>query len=217
MRIIFLGPPGSGKGTQAKRIQAGFRIPQLSPGDLLRQAVREKTALGKEAEKYMTAGELVPDQLVDELILERIKSVDFSEGFLLDGFPRTVVQAEHLEEEMKAAGMKIDAVINLEIDNNLIIARLVGRRVCPMGHGEWHLEFNPPKDAGHCDVCGATLIQREDDRADHIRTRLEAYDHQTMPVIEFYEKRSMLWRVEAVGDFDAITEHITKVLHEAAG
>ena len=188
MRVIFLGPPGSGKGTQAKRVMDRFSIPQLSPGDLLRQAAREGTPLGKEAEGYMKAGKLVPDELVDAMILRRIRGVNFQSGFLLDGFPRTVAQAEHLSQAMEEEGMRLDAVVNLELDHEVIIHRLEGRRVCPKGHGEWHVEFNPPAAEGKCDTCSEALIQRADDIEEHIRTRLDAYARLTRPVIAFYEK-----------------------------
>lgn len=208
MRVIFLGPPGSGKGTQAKRLQQTQSIPQVSTGDLLRKAVREGTALGREAKGYMDAGGLVPDRLVIDLLLERIGESDCSHGFILDGFPRTVAQAEALEEALQARSKPIDAVVNFEIDPAKLVERLVGRRVCPQGHGEWHVQFNPPRSEGHCDVCGAALIQREDDHEDRIRARMEAYRKDTEPLIGYYRQRGLLHDVDALAAMEAVAGQI---------
>jgi adenylate kinase len=212
MRVIFLGPPGSGKGTQAKRLQESEGIPQVSTGDLLRQAVRAGTALGKQAQGHMDSGGLVPDALVIELLLERIAKADCSHGFILDGFPRTVGQAEALEKALQVKGMPIDAVVSFEIDLSVLVERLVGRRVCPNGHGEWHVRFNPPQKAGHCDVCGATLIQREDDQEERIRTRMETYRRDTEPLIDYYRKRGLLRPVNALAPMDDVTGQIVSQL-----
>jgi adenylate kinase len=208
MRVIFLGPPGSGKGTQAKRLQAAQSIPQVSTGDLLRQAVRAGSALGREAKGHMDSGGLVPDRLVIDLLLERIAQPDCAKGFILDGFPRTVAQAEALEKALAARKRPIDAVINFEIDLTVLVERLVGRRVCPKGHGEWHVKFNPPKRAGRCDVCGEALIQREDDQEDRIRTRMETYRRDTEPLIGFYRERGLLHSINALGAMEEVSAAI---------
>lgn len=212
MRVIFLGPPGAGKGTQAKRAQSAFGIPQLSTGDLLRAAVKEGSALGKQAQGYMNAGKLVPDDLVVALIAERLDQPDCRMGFILDGFPRTAGQAEALELELKKHKAPIDAVINFAVDAERLIERLVGRRICPNGHGEYHLVFHPPKAPGKCDVCGADLVHRPDDHEDKIRTRMEAYTRDTQPLIDFYGKRGVLHTVRAEGKIDAVTGEVIAAL-----
>jgi adenylate kinase len=178
----------------------------------LRQAVREGAALGKEAEGYMNSGGLVPDRLVIALLLERIARADCGKGFILDGFPRTVPQAEALERALQKAGQPIDAVISFEIDLAKLVERLVGRRVCPNGHGEWHVRFNPPREAGRCDACGAKLIQREDDQEERIRTRMETYRRDTEPLIDFYRPRGQVHAVDALATMDEVTTRIKAVL-----
>lgn len=212
MRVVLLGPPGAGKGTQAKRIQERFDIPQLSTGDLLRDAVKKETALGKEAKGYMEAGELVPDPLVIGLIVERMGLPDCAGGFILDGFPRTVAQAEALETKLAERKSPIDAVVLFRIDPEKLIERLVGRRICPKGHGEYHIRFRPPKNEGVCDVCGTELVQRKDDEEKAIRTRMAAYHEETAPLIEFYEERRILKPIRADGDFDEIAREIEQAL-----
>lgn len=215
MRVIFLGPPGSGKGTQAKRMQEAHGLPQVSTGDLLRQAVRDGTELGRQAKGSMDSGGLVPDELVIALLLERIGQADCRNGLILDGFPRTRAQAEALEAALEAKGQPIDAVVNFEIDLGELVERLVGRRVCPNGHGEWHVRFNPPRTAGRCDVCGEALIQREDDREERIRTRMETYKRDTAPLVEFYRERGLLRTINALGPLEEVTEAIAGIF--AAG
>jgi len=211
MRVIFLGPPGSGKGTQAKRLQEAEGIPQVSTGDLLRQAVRAGTALGKEAKGHMDSGGLVPDRLVIELLLQRIEEPDCAKGFILDGFPRTVPQAEALEKALGKKKKPVDAVISFEIDLALLVERLGGRRVCPKGHGEWHVRFNPPRQAGRCDVCGEALIQREDDQEERIRTRMETYRRDTEPLIDFYGRRKLLHPVNALAPLEDVAGEIAGI------
>ncbi|MCH8885059.1 MAG: adenylate kinase [SAR324 cluster bacterium] len=211
MRVIFLGPPGSGKGTQAKRLVASHGIPQISTGDLLREAVRDDTPLGREANGYMTAGNLVPDRLVIALLLERIRRPDCGGGFILDGFPRTLAQAEALEEALKEKAQPVEVVVNLEIDTGEVVERLIGRRVCPNGHGEWHIRFNPPKEANRCDRCGDPLIQREDDQEESIRTRMEAYSRDTKPLIDYYRNQGLLHTIDALGNLDQVTGKIERI------
>lgn len=215
MRVIFLGPPGAGKGTQAKRVQETFRIPQLSTGDLLRAAVKAGAPLGKKAREYMDAGKLVPDDLVVALTVERLRQPDCKNGYILDGFPRTAGQAEALERELKKHGAPIDAVINFSVDPEHLIERLVGRRICPNGHGEYHVRFHPPKAPGRCDVCGSELVHRPDDHEEQIRTRMEAYTRDTEPLIQFYGKRGVLRSVDAEGGIDAVTREVESALQAA--
>ncbi len=211
MRLIFLGAPGSGKGTQAKRLRDAHGIPQLSTGDLLREAVRQGSNLGKDAEEHIGAGRLVPDELVMALIADRMKQEDCEPGFILDGFPRTVAQAEALESTLSELSRSIDAVVEIRVDQGKLIERLVGRRICPKGHGEWHIRFNPPRVEGKCDVCGEKLTHREDDYEDTIRTRLEAYRNLTAPLIDYYQGRGLLRPVNGEGDMDEIAKEIEAI------
>ena len=216
MRVILLGPPGSGKGTQAKRLEQSEGIPQLSTGDLLRAAVRQETELGKQARQFMDAGQLVPDELVIALILKRLEQPDCKDGFILDGFPRTEIQAERLENALGQTKTGIEAVINFEIDQEHLIERLVGRRVCPNGHGEWHIKFHHPKVPGQCDQCQETLIQRPDDHEDKIIIRFKAYQNETAPLINYYLGKGMLHSVNAMGDMSRISEQITAAIQAAS-
>ena len=193
MRLILLGGPGAGKGTQAKFITEKFGIPQISTGDMLRAAVKEGTELGLEAKKYMDAGQLVPDDVIIGLVKERIKEPDCEKGFLFDGFPRTIPQAE----AMKEAGVKIDYVVEIAVPDEEIIKRMSGRRVHLPSGRTYHIIFNPPKVEGKDDVTGEPLVQREDDKEETVRKRLEVYHAQTEPLVDFYKK----W--EASGDPDA--------------
>ncbi len=212
MRLVFLGPPGSGKGTQAKRLGQSQGIPQLSTGDLLRSVARSGTGLGRKAQTYMDAGKLVPDNLVIELILERMTHDDCKHGFILDGFPRTQVQAEALDRALRTRHIPIDAVIDFEINPEVLLERLTGRRVCPNGHGEWHIKFHPSVVAGFCDVCHALLVQREDDQEDRIRIRMEMYRKDTEPLKQYYAQRQQLRTIQAEGDVAAITQQIEAAL-----
>ena len=212
MDIILLGPPGAGKGTQAKMMVEKWNIPQVSTGDILRAAVREGTQLGIEAKSYMDEGELVPDSVVIGIIEERIKEPDAKNGFILDGFPRTIAQAQALDTILEENGRKIDRVISIEVDDEELVTRLTGRRMCK-GCGEsFHVVFNPPASEKQCDSCGGELYQRDDDKEETIRQRLRVYHDQTSPLIVYYGKRGSLKKIEGTGDISGIFSQIVNCL-----
>ncbi|NOZ76560.1 MAG: adenylate kinase [Euryarchaeota archaeon] len=207
MKLILLGAPGAGKGTQAQKLVEHYKIPQISTGDLLRAAVKAGTELGKQANEYMTAGKLVPDEVVIGLIEERLKEDDCKDGFILDGFPRTVAQAEKLEEITD-----IDAVVNIAVDTSILLDRLTGRRTCKECNAMYHLIFNPPKEEGKCDACGGELYQRADDNEETVKSRIETYNESTAPLVDFYRKKGKLKEVDGQGAIDEIFQNILKVL-----
>ena len=213
MDFILLGPPGAGKGTQAKLMIDKWNTPQISTGDILRAAVREGTALGVEAKGFMDSGGLVPDRVVIGIIAERLKEEDAADGFILDGFPRTIPQAEALQDILDDLGRNIDHVISIEVDDEELVTRLTGRRMCK-GCGEsFHVVFNPSAKEGVCDRCNGELYQRDDDQEETIRQRLAVYSDQTQPLIAYYEKQGKLRRIDGTGSIEAI---FSRVL-EAAG
>lgn len=196
MNLVLVGAPGSGKGTQAKRLVEAHGIPQISTGDMLRAAVREGSVLGNEAKGYMSAGKLVPDPLLVNLIRERIAEEDAAEGFILDGFPRTVPQAEALDDMLKTQGRQLHRVVVMEVPDAVIVERITGRRSCANCGAVFHVRFSPPQQEGVCDVCGARqLHQRDDDTEDKVRTRLDAFRNQTAAVIPYYETQDLVRRV----------------------
>lgn len=208
MNLILLGPPNAGKGTQSKKLFADFHIPQISTGDILRQAVRDGTPLGKQAGPLMDAGQLVPDALVIGIVGERLKASDCAQGFVLDGFPRTIPQAEALDQALEQLGKKIDAVVSLEVPREKLVERGSGRRSCPKDGSVYHVYQNPPKRAGYCDRCGTGLIQRPDDTEEKIRERLDIYDRQTAPLKDYYAKMGLLKTVDGVGSPEGIYAEI---------
>ncbi|MGM0617803.1 MAG: adenylate kinase [Actinomycetota bacterium] len=216
MRIILLGPPGAGKGTQASRIAEAYAIPHISTGDILRANVREATPLGAEAKTYMEAGELVPDQVVMRMVGDRLREPDAAHGFLFDGFPRTVPQAEALEHLLMEHETPLDAVLRLAVPDQDVIARLTGRRTCAQCGRIYHVEFDPPQQEGRCDECGGELRQREDDTEEVVRNRLEVYRAQTEPLEHFYWQRGLLRDVEATGTPDEVFASANSIL-EALG
>lgn len=212
MDLILLGPPGAGKGTQAKKMVDRWKIPQISTGDILRAAVRDERPLGLEAKGFMDRGELVPDRVVIGIIAERLQEEDASGGFILDGFPRTIPQAEALQEILESLGRDIDCVLSIEVDEERLVVRLTGRRMCRNCGESYHLVFNPPSTDGVCDRCGGDLYQRDDDREETIRQRLAVYRQQTQPLVEFYEKKGILRRIEGNDSKESIFSRIVKVV-----
>jgi adenylate kinase len=212
MNVIFLGPPGAGKGTQAKKLFGDFQIPQVSTGDILREAVRKGTELGKKAKPLMDSGNLVPDDLVVGIVEERLAAKDCANGFILDGFPRTIPQAEALDKGLQRLGKKLDGVISLSVPEAKIIERISGRRSCPEDGSVFHVYQNPPKRAGYCDKCNAGLIQRDDDKEDKVKERLAVYARQTEPLKAFYSKKGLLKDVNGVGTPEGIYAEIKKAL-----
>lgn len=210
MNLILLGPPGAGKGTQAKRLVSHYSVPQISTGDILRKAIEDGTALGLQAKPLMAAGQLVPDALVVGIVEERLRRPDCANGFVLDGFPRTIPQAEALAHALAASGSRIDKVVSLEVPHEQIVERISGRRSCPKDGEVFHVVSSPPKKDGVCDKCGTALVQREDDREDKVKQRLEVYARQTAPLKEFYEGKGLLARINGVGSQQAIFDEIVK-------
>ena len=212
MRIVLVGPPGAGKGTQAQVLQQTFNIPHISTGDLLRQAVREETALGKQARSYMDKGELVPDELVTAMVAERLQRPDCASGFLLDGFPRTIAQAEALAVELARSGKELDGVISIMVPRADLIERLSGRRVCRECGAMYHERFDPPKKAGICDRCQGTLYQRSDDNAETVSARLSVYERATAPLLSYYRDRALLYEIDGSGTPEEVSQRITATL-----
>ncbi|MBT5632330.1 MAG: adenylate kinase [Nitrospina sp.] len=212
MRLILLGPPGAGKGTQAKMLREKFQIPQISTGDILRHAVKDNTDLGIRAKSFMDAGQLVPDDVVVGLIKERIKQADCETGFILDGFPRTMIQAEKLSETLAEMALTIDTVVDLEVNADEVISRLAGRSTCPDCGAMFHEESRPPKVSGVCDSCGGTLAQRQDDNSETILKRLEVYQESTAPLKEFYMRQGNLKTVIARGSVEEIFSRVCEMV-----
>ena len=212
MNLIFFGPPGAGKGTQAKRLVQELSVPHLSTGDILREAVRQGTPLGQQAKPLMESGQLVPDALVIGLVEERLSRDDAKKGFVLDGFPRTIPQAEALEKALVGMGRKVDAVISLEVPDEEIVSRLAGRRSCPNCGAVYHVVSTPPKVEGICDACGKGLIQREDDKPEKVLERLRVYGQQTSPLKARYQAQGLLRAIPGVGSPDGIFAEIRKAL-----
>ena len=196
MNVILLGPPGAGKGTQAARIVEKYGVPHISTGDIFRANIKAGTELGKRAQEYMNRGELVPDELVVEIATDRLAADDCKEGFLLDGFPRTVFQAEKLDEFMASKGRKIEHVLNIEVGRDDLMARLTGRRVCKSCGASFHVVNIPPKQEGICDNCGAELVQRADDNEETASNRIEVYNRETKPLIDYYEKAGNIVNID---------------------
>ena len=212
MKIIMLGAPGAGKGTQAKMLADKYGIPHISTGDIFRANIKNNTELGKKAKGYMDAGQLVPDELVVDLVVDRIKAEDCMKGFILDGFPRTIPQAEALDYALNNRNEKIDYAINVDVPDENIITRMSGRRACVGCGATYHIVYNPTKVEGICDACGQNLILRDDDKPETVKKRLEVYHEQTQPLIDHYEAKGALLTVDGTQDINDVFAAITKVL-----
>ena len=212
MKIIMLGAPGAGKGTQAKMIADKYQIPHISTGDIFRANIKNGTELGKEAKKYMDAGQLVPDELTVKLLLDRVANEDCKNGYVLDRFPRTIPQAEVLENALTKVGEKVDYAIDVDVPDENIIRRMSGRRACVACGATYHIVYNPTKEEGICDRCGAALILRDDDKPETVIKRLDVYHAQTQPLIDFYSSRNVLRSVDGTQDLMKVFEDIVKIL-----
>ena len=212
LNLVLLGPPGSGKGTQGERLQEDFHLPYYATGDILRAAVRDETELGREAKEYMDRGDLVPDEVIVGVIGERIAQKEAADGFILDGFPRTVGQADALDAKLEELGRELTAAILIEVDDDEVVRRLGGRRTCVKEGHVFHVEFDPPKNEGVCDVCGARLIVRDDDKPEVIRHRLDTYQLKTAPLIDRYESAGKLRRVDGSLPPDEVSDRIRALL-----
>ncbi len=212
LNLILLGPPGSGKGTQGEGLREDLRLPYYATGDILRAAIKDGTELGKKAKEYMDRGELVPDDVIIGVISERVQGDEAADGFILDGFPRTVPQAEALEAEVEKVGRKMTAAILIEVPEEEIVRRLSGRRTCEQDGHVFHVEFNPPKQEGVCDVDGSPLIVRDDDKPEVVQKRLEQYREKTEPLIDYYEDQGILQKVDGDDEPDDVAEHIRGLL-----
>ena len=216
MRVVLVGPPGSGKGTQAKLLATHYRIPQISTGDIFRASIAAATEFGRRAKHYMDAGELVPDEVTIAIVRDRLAQDDTSPGFLLDGFPRTVPQAEALRGILDELGTPLDVVLELQVDDDEVVRRISGRRTCRKCGHLWHVEFDPPAVEGICDVCGGALFQRDDDLLETVMRRIEVYAEQTAPLIGFYQEAGLLRSIVATGQVDEITKHAVDALESAS-
>ncbi|RFU05215.1 adenylate kinase [Staphylococcus haemolyticus] len=214
MNIILMGLPGAGKGTQASEIVKKFPIPHISTGDMFRKAIKDETDLGKEAKSYMDRGELVPDEVTVGIVKERISEDDAKKGFLLDGFPRTIDQAEALNDIMSELGRNIDAVINIEVPEEELMNRLTGRRICEKCGTTYHLVFNPPKVDGICDIDGGKLFQREDDNPETVSNRLNVNVKQSKPILEYYNEKGVLKNIDGAKDIDDVTKDVIDILDQ---
>lgn len=212
MNILFMGPPGAGKGTQAERIVEQFGVPHISTGDAFRLAMKQGTPLGLKAKEYVDQGLLVPDEVTNGIVRDRLAEPDCAKGFLLDGFPRTLAQAEALDGMLNDMGRKIDHVINLKVDRSFLLARLTGRRICKSCGTTYHIVFNPPKQEGTCDKCGGELYQRSDDTEEKVGTRLDEYTSKTAPLLKYYGDKGLLREVDGEKDIDAVTAEIGSLL-----
>jgi adenylate kinase len=215
VKIVLLGPPGAGKGTQAKSISNRYSIPHISTGDIFRKNISEGTPLGIEAKGYIDKGQLVPDEVTINMVKDRLTWEDCKNGYLLDGFPRTVVQAEALQEFLASRDEKLDTALSIEVPSKFILERMTGRRVCLSCGASYHVKFNPPAKAGMCDVCGSDIVQRKDDTEETVSERLDVYERQTQPLIDFYNNKNLLSTVDGTKAINEVFESICNILGSA--
>jgi adenylate kinase len=215
MKIVLLGAPGAGKGTQGVVLSRSYKVPHISTGDILREAVKNGTSLGKKAKSFMDKGELVPDEVVTGIVVERLGQKDARSGYILDGFPRTLKQAEDLDKELKGISSGIDMVLYFEIPEEVAIGRLTGRRVCKKCGANYHIKNIPPKKEGVCDKCGGELFQRPDDRIETVKNRLKVYDAQTRPLVDYYTKKGILKRVSGALDVNDLFKALSQIFSDA--
>ena len=213
MKIIMLGAPGAGKGTQAQMIADKFNIPHISTGDIFRANIKNGTELGKKAKEFMDKGLLVPDELTVQLLLDRVANDDCKNGYVLDGFPRTIPQADVLDAELTKLGDKVDFAVNVDVPDENIVRRMSGRRACLKCGATYHIEHIPPKKEGICDKCGSELVQREDDKPETVQNRLSVYHEQTQPLIDYYNKKNILKTVDGTKDMQEVFNEIVKILN----
>lgn len=214
MRLVLLGPPGAGKGTQASAIVKKYNIPHISTGDIFRANIKEGTELGKKAKEYMDKGLLVPDEVVVSIVKDRLTKDDCTNGFLLDGFPRTVNQAEALDTELSSMGIKLDKVINIDADSKILIERAIGRRICKECGATYHIKFNPPKVEGKCDEDNSPLFQRDDDVEETVSTRINVYFEQTQPLIDYYQQKGLILNIDGTKQIEDIFNTIVEALEK---
>ncbi len=212
MKLMIMGPPGAGKGTQAERLVKDLDITHISTGDMFRAAIKEGTEMGRKAKEYMDKGQLVPDEVVVGMVKDRLSRPDCVKGFLLDGFPRTVAQADALSKTLDQMGIKLDGVINIEVPRERLMARLTGRRVCRKCGASFHVMFNPPKKEGVCDSCGGELYQRSDDNEETVSNRLDVYEAQTQPLIDYYKARGLLLNINGDQNIDLVLKDVLAAL-----